>query len=73
MEAPERHLDLAILLRDENRFGIQAIHSRGYPHQQVVSVSTDRLHTIAGEYKGKDDPVAIVRTQGIFPSPGRDR
>lgn len=69
LETPERHLDLAILLRDENRFGIQAIHSRKYPGQQVVAVSTDRLHTIAGEYKGKDDPVAIIRTQGIFPAP----
>lgn len=69
LETPERHIDLAILLRDENRFGIQAIHSRAYPKQQVVAVSTDRLHTIAGEYKGKDDPVAIVRTQGIFPAP----
>jgi fructose 1,6-bisphosphate aldolase/phosphatase len=69
LDAPERHLDLAILLRDENRFGIQAIHSRRYAHQQVVSVSTDRLHTIAGEYKGKDDPVAIIRTQGCFPAP----
>jgi fructose 1,6-bisphosphate aldolase/phosphatase len=69
LDAPERHLDLAILLRDENRFGIQAIYSRRYPDQQVVSVSTDRLHTIAGEYKGKDDPVALVRTQGIFPAP----
>ncbi len=67
--SPEEHLDLAILLRDENRFGIQAIHSRLHPNQQVVAVSTDRLHTIAGEYKGKDDPVAIVRTQGIFPAP----
>lgn len=69
LEAPERHLDLAILLRDENRFGILAIYSRRYPHQQVASVSTDRLHTIAGEYKGKDDPVAIVRSQSIFPAP----
>ncbi len=69
LDAPEEHLDLAVLLRDENQFGIQAIHSRMYPHQQVVAVSTDRLHTIAGEYKGKDDPVAIVRTQGIFPAP----
>lgn len=69
LEAPEQHIDLAVLVRDENRFGIQAIHSRKYPHQQVVSVSTDRLHTIAGVYKGKDDPVAIVRTQGIFPAP----
>ena len=69
LDAPERHLDLAILLRDENRFGIQAIHSRQHPRQQVVAVSTDRLHTIAGKYTGKDDPVAIVRTQGIFPAP----
>lgn len=69
LETPERHLDLAVLLRDENRFGVQAIHSRRYPHQQLVAVSTDRLHTIAGEYKGKDDPVCIVRTQGIFPAP----
>ncbi len=69
LDAPESHLDLAVLLRDENRFGIQAITSRRYPGQQVVAVSTDRLHTIAGEYKGKDDPVAIVRTQGIFPAP----
>ncbi len=69
LQSPEQHIDLAILLRDENRFGIQAIYSRKFPNQQVVSVSTDRLHTIAGVYKGKDDPVAIVRTQGIFPAP----
>jgi fructose 1,6-bisphosphate aldolase/phosphatase len=69
LDAPGDHLDLAVLLRDENRFGVQAIYSRSYPDQQVVAVSTDRLHTIAGEYKGKDDPVAIVRTQGIFPAP----
>ena len=69
IETPERHLDLAVLLRDENRFGIQSIYSRKYPHQQLVSVSTDRLHTIAGVYKGNDDPVAIIRTQGIFPAP----
>lgn len=67
--APEEHIDLAMLLRDENRFGVQAIHARGYEDQQVASVSTDRLHTIAGEYRGKDDPVALIRTQGIFPSP----
>ncbi|MFQ5923886.1 MAG: fructose 1,6-bisphosphatase, partial [Anaerolineales bacterium] len=69
LDAPEQHIDLAVLLRDENRFGIQAIHHRKWPEQQVVAVSTDRLHTIAGEYKGKDDPVAILRTQGIFPAP----
>ncbi len=69
LDTPERQLDLAVLLRDENRFGVQAIYSRRFPHQQVVSVSTDRLHTIAGKYTGKDDPVAIIRSQGIFPAP----
>ncbi|MFW6192257.1 MAG: fructose 1,6-bisphosphatase [Gemmatimonadota bacterium] len=69
LDTPEEHIDLAMLLRDENRFGVRAIHHRRYPEQQVVSVSTDRLHTIAGEYKGKDDPVALVRCQNIFPAP----
>jgi fructose 1,6-bisphosphate aldolase/phosphatase len=32
-------------------------------------VSATRLHNIAGKYTGKDDPVAVVRTQGIFPAP----
>jgi fructose 1,6-bisphosphate aldolase/phosphatase len=35
---------------------------------QIVSASTDRLHNIAGTYVGKDDPIAIVRTQKIFPA-----
>lgn len=69
LDAPEQLYDLAILLRDENRFGIDAIYSRRFPEQQVVSVSAHRLHTIAGKYTGKDDPVALVRTQGIFPAP----
>lgn len=67
--APEELYQLASLLRDENKYGIKAIHSREYPHQQAVAVSTDRLHTIAGVYKGKDDPVAIVRAQQFFPAP----
>jgi fructose 1,6-bisphosphate aldolase/phosphatase len=69
LDTPERLIDLAVLLRDEFRFGIDAIHSRSYPDQRVVSVSAHRLHTIAGTYTGKDDPVALVRTQGIFPAP----
>lgn len=69
LDTPERHIDLAVLLRDENRFGIKSIFSRKYPEQEVVAISTDRLHTIAGQYTGKDDPVAVVRTQKIFPAP----
>lgn len=69
LNAPEDHVNLAVLLRDDNRFGVKEIYSRNHPDQKVVSLSTDRLHTIAGEYKGKDDPVAIVRVQNIFPAP----
>ncbi len=69
LDAPEELYDLAVLLRDEHRFGIHGIWSRQYPQQQVAAVSAHRLHTIAGKYTGKDDPVALVRTQGIFPAP----
>src|SRR3989338_1385642 len=69
LEAPERSWDIAALLQNPDRFAIESIHSRYAPEEQIVSVSATRLHNIAGKYTGKDDPVAIVRTQGIFPAP----
>lgn len=69
LNGKQESVELAFLLRDENQYGILAIHSNTYPNQQVVSVSTDRLHSIAGVYKGKDDPTAIVRVQKFFPAP----
>jgi len=69
LPVPERVWDVACLLQNPDRFAIEAIHSRYRPAEQIVSVSATRLHNIAGRYTGKDDPVAIVRTQGIFPAP----
>lgn len=69
LQVPERGWDVAALLRDMDRFAIASIRSRAYPNEQTVSVSATRLHNIAGRYTGKDDPVAIVRNQGIFPAP----
>jgi fructose 1,6-bisphosphate aldolase/phosphatase len=69
LEVPERAWDVACLLQNPDRFAIEAIHSRHRPQEQIASVSATRLHNIAGVYTGKDDPVAIVRTQGIFPAP----
>jgi fructose 1,6-bisphosphate aldolase/phosphatase len=69
LEVPERIWDVACLLQNPDRFAVEAIHSRCKPDEQVVSVSATRLHNIAGKYTGKDDPIAIVRTQGIFPAP----
>ncbi|MEW5807615.1 MAG: fructose-1,6-bisphosphate aldolase/phosphatase [Acidobacteriota bacterium] len=69
LNSPEETYDIAALLRDNQRFVIEAIHSRDEA-DQVVAVSTTRLHNIAGKYTGKDDPVMIVRTQGAFPATG---
>ncbi len=68
LDAPERAYEIAALLRDNERFGIDSIYSRTNG-EQAAAVSAQRLHAIAGKYTGKDDPVAIVRNQGIFPAP----
>lgn len=65
---PEDYYKITALLRDNQRFGIASIESREYG-QKAVAVSAHRLHSIAGKYVGKDDPVALVRVQGIFPAP----
>lgn len=69
LNAPEDLYDIAALLRDPERFVIEAIYSRE-TGEQAVAVSTTRLHNIAGKYVGKDDPIMIVRVQGAFPATG---
>jgi fructose 1,6-bisphosphate aldolase/phosphatase len=69
LDVPERIWDVACLLQNPDRFAIEAVHSRYKPEEQVASISATRLHNIAGKYTGKDDPIALVRTQGIFPAP----
>jgi fructose 1,6-bisphosphate aldolase/phosphatase len=69
LDSPEQIYDIAALLRDNQRFVVESVHSRttGDP---CVAVSTTRLHNIAGKYTGKDDPVMMVRVQGPFPATG---
>ena len=67
--APEQIYDIAALLRDNQRFVVESVHSRSTGDVCAV-VSTQRLHNIAGKYTGKDDPVMMVRTQGAFPATG---
>lgn len=69
LEVPEDAWRLVALLMEPHRFGIKNITSRA-SGEAVASVSTQKLRHVAGEYVGKDDPVAIVRTQKDFPSPG---
>jgi fructose 1,6-bisphosphate aldolase/phosphatase len=66
---PEEIYDLAALLRDPEQYVIESVWSRASGEQAAV-VSTSRLHNIAGKYVGKDDPVAMVRTQMNFPATG---
>jgi fructose 1,6-bisphosphate aldolase/phosphatase len=69
LNAPEDLYDISSLLRDNERFVIESIHSRE-TGEIAASVSTSRLHNIAGKYTGKDDPVSLVRVQGNFPATG---
>ncbi|MBI4328671.1 MAG: fructose 1,6-bisphosphatase [Chloroflexi bacterium] len=68
LNAPEDYYKISMLLRDNERFAIDTITSRTYD-EPAAAISATRLHNIAGTYTGKDDPVALVRNQGIFPAP----
>lgn len=69
LKTPEEIYDVAVLLRDQERFAVESIRSRA-TDDQAAAVSTTRLHNICGKYAGKDDPVMLVRTQKEFPGGG---
>jgi fructose 1,6-bisphosphate aldolase/phosphatase len=68
LNAPEDYYHLTALLRDNERFGIDSIYSRTHGGK-AAAISAQRMHSIAGTYTGKDDPIALIRNQGIFPAP----
>ncbi len=65
LKTPEEHIDIASLLFNPHRFVVEKIHSRS-TGEQILSVSTSRLHNISGKYSGKDDPIMIWRVQRPF-------
>jgi len=67
--APDEIYDLLVFIGAPSRFMIKSVHHRGSGEIAAVS-STQRLSLIAGRYVGKDDPVCIVRSQGLFPAVG---
>jgi fructose 1,6-bisphosphate aldolase/phosphatase len=66
LEMWEDKPELETALMYPGRYVVHSIFSAD--GEQIVSASTDRLHNIAGTYVGKDDPIAIVRTQKNFPA-----
>jgi fructose 1,6-bisphosphate aldolase/phosphatase len=69
MSCPEELYDLAALLGTISRYVIKHIYRKS-DNEIAASVSTERLNLMAGKYVGKDDPVAIVRSQSGFPAAG---
>ncbi len=69
LRSPEEIYDIAALLRDPGKYVVESVWARSN-QEQAVSVSTTRLHNIAGKYVGKDDPVMLVRVQKNFPATG---
>lgn len=72
LNLPEEMYDLLALIGSVNRFVIKKI----YPKNKEIAEgpcavsSTQKLSKIAGEYVGKDDPVAVVRAQHGLPAVG---
>ena len=66
---PEEIYDMLVLIGAPSRFAVKAVYHRD--SNEIASVSsTERLSMTAGRYVGKDDPVCIVRSQGVFPAVG---
>ncbi|CAB3289702.1 Fructose-1,6-bisphosphate aldolase/phosphatase [Methanocaldococcus lauensis] len=69
LETPEEMYMLLALIGDYEKYAIKRIYRRK-DNEIAAVVSTEKLNYIAGEYVGKDDPVAIVRAQSGFPAVG---
>ena len=74
LSAPEELYDLLAIIGNKSKYIIKRIYPKKggkVPETEPVAcVSTDKLSLIAGEYVGKDDPVAIVRCQSGLPAVG---
>ena len=68
LDCPEEMYDLLALIGSTGRYVIKRVFKKN--GEIAAAVSTDKLNMLAGEYVGKDDPVAIVRAQSGFPANG---
>jgi fructose 1,6-bisphosphate aldolase/phosphatase len=67
--SPEEIYDMLVLIGAPSRFAVKSVYHKDTGEIAAVS-STEKLSLLAGKYVGKDDPVCIVRAQGIFPAVG---
>ncbi|MEM0100175.1 MAG: fructose-1,6-bisphosphate aldolase/phosphatase [Desulfurococcaceae archaeon] len=69
MKSPEEMYDVLALIGTTGRYVIRRVYRKS-DNLLAAVVSVERLNLIAGKYVGKDDPVAIVRTQHGLPAVG---
>ena len=67
--SPEEIYDMLVFIGAPARYAVKAVYHKDTGEIAAAS-STERLSLLAGKYVGKDDPVCIVRAQGIFPAVG---
>lgn len=67
-DTPGDLYDLLVFIGSPARYMVKAVYAKG--GEIGASSSTQRLSLIAGQYVGKDDPVCVVRAQGLFPAVG---
>ncbi|WGI17718.1 fructose-1,6-bisphosphate aldolase/phosphatase [Methanonatronarchaeum sp. AMET-Sl] len=68
LSCPEEMYDLLSLLGITSKYSVESVFKKDGRH--AAAVSTEKLNLMAGEYVGKDDPVAVVRCQSGFPAVG---
>jgi fructose 1,6-bisphosphate aldolase/phosphatase len=66
---PDEIYDMLVFIGAPSRYSVKSVYSRDTGEIAATS-STQKLSLLAGRYVGKDDPVCIVRAQGIFPAVG---
>jgi fructose 1,6-bisphosphate aldolase/phosphatase len=73
-KTPEEMYSMLAFVGSRSRYVIKRVYpgpGNKVPEDEAVcAVSTEKLSHIAGQYVGKDDPVAIVRCQAGLPSVG---
>jgi len=74
LKCPEEMYKLLSLIGTRSRYVVKKIYpkqeNKNPSDQAAAAVSTEKLYQIAGEYVGKDDPVALVRAQSGLPALG---
>lgn len=74
LNCPEEMYALLALIGAKSRYVIKRVFPKAGgklpADEAVAAISTEKLFEIAGDYVGKDDPVALVRAQSGLPALG---